>query len=82
MAARRPLLRDAAAGRARLEEALDAERRKLMRANEERLARYREAATRWADAWPSIDRELAGRPLAAAHEIVTERALELLPFEP
>jgi len=82
VSARRPLLRDAAAGRARLEEALDAERRKLMRANEERLARYREAATRWADAWPSIDRELAGRPLAAAHEIVTERALELLPFEP
>jgi hypothetical protein len=79
---RRPLLREIGAGQARLEEALDAERRTLMRSNEKRLARYRQAAERWAAAWPVLDREVAGRPLAEAHEIIVARALELLPFEP
>ncbi len=78
----RPVLRKIAAGRARLEAALDAERRDLVRANEERLATYRVAAGEWASRWPDVERETAGLPLAAAHAIVTERALEFLPFEP
>ncbi|PYJ70244.1 MAG: hypothetical protein DME76_06240, partial [Verrucomicrobia bacterium] len=47
----RPLLRETVAGQARLEEALDAERRTLIHANEQRLARYREASKAWATAW-------------------------------
>ena len=78
----RPLLNEIATGRARLEEALDAERRALIHVNEERLARYREAAQRWAADWPEIEREIGGSPLRRAHEIVIGRALELLPFAP
>jgi len=80
LARRRPLLREAVAGQARLETALDAERRSLMHANEQRLARYREAAKHWAAAWPAIEKEINGLALPSAHEIVLARALELLPF--
>jgi hypothetical protein len=78
----RPLLDEIARGRMRLEEALDAERRALIHANEQRLARYREAAQRWAANWPEIERTIADTPLPRAHEIVVGRALELLPFAP
>jgi hypothetical protein len=81
-AARRPLLMVAAEGRERLEQALDEERRGLMRANEERLARYLRAAEAWAAAWPGVQREIDGLPLPAAHEIVTARAERSLPFSP
>ncbi len=78
----RPLLSEIARGRIRLEEALDAERRALIHANEQRLARYREAAQRWAANWPEIERTIEDTPLPQGHEILVERALELLPFEP
>ena len=78
----RPLLRNIPAGREQLEAALDAERRSLMRANEMRLARYREAALRWAAAWPALEREIGQMKLAAAHKILLARALEFLPFAP
>ncbi|HEY4271227.1 MAG TPA: hypothetical protein VGM65_04420 [Candidatus Udaeobacter sp.] len=78
----RPLLNEISTGRARLEEGLDAERRALIHANEERLARYREAAQRWAADWPEIERKIGDSPLRRAHEIVVGRALELLPFAP
>jgi len=82
LALKRPLLNEIASGRARLEEALDAERRALIRANEQRLALYRDAAQPWAAAWPEVERKIAHRPLLQAHEIVVARALELLPFAP
>lgn len=78
----RPLLNEIAKGRTRLEEALDAERRALIHANEQRLARYREAAEPWAANWPAIERDISDSSLLRAHEIVVGRALELLPFAP
>lgn len=80
--ARRPLLARIPEGREALEQALDEERRRLMRANEERLLRYQAAAEAWAAAWPRVQRQIAGRPLLEAHEIMTARALDLLPFTP
>ncbi|MBM4027914.1 MAG: hypothetical protein FJ280_21325, partial [Planctomycetes bacterium] len=56
----RPALAALGQGRAALEVALDAERRQLIRANEERLARYMEAARPWAAAWPALSREMEG----------------------
>ena len=82
LAARRPLLRVTAAGLARLEEALDAERRDLIHANERRLTRYREAAQAWGAAWPSVEKEISRLALKSAHEIVVAHALELLPVAP
>jgi hypothetical protein len=80
--ARRPLLTRIPEGRDALERALDEERRRLMHANEERLARYQAAAEAWAAVWPRVQRELAGRPLLEAHEIMVARAEGVLPFEP
>ncbi len=76
---RRPLLARCPEGREALEAALDAERRELMHRNEERLARYLAAAEAWAQAWPSVSREIAGKPLREAHRIVTEHASGVLP---
>jgi hypothetical protein len=78
----RPLLRKIAAGEAQLEKDLDAERRSLIHTNEERLARYREAARDWAAAWPALEKEINRLRLLSAREIVLARALELLPFSP
>ncbi len=78
----RPLLARIAGGRDALERALDEERRVLMRANEERLERYRAAARAWSEHWPAVAKEIAGRPLAETHAIVTSRAEGVLPFEP
>lgn len=79
---RRPLLAHVGAGREDLERELDAERRVLMRTNEERLARYLEAAQGWAAVWPEVHREMAERPLRDAHTIMTLLAEGILPFEP
>ncbi len=79
---RRPLLARIADGRDELERALDEERRELMRTNEERLELYQSALRAWSNLWPRVAREVAGRPLVEAHEIVTGRAVEVLPFEP
>ena len=78
----RPLLDKIATGRTRVEEALDAERRALIHANEQRLACYREAAQGWAADWQEIEREIGDSPLPRAHEIVVAHALELLPSAP
>lgn len=79
---RRPALRAAFAGRDALEEALDRERRQLMRADENRLAAYMTAATQWADEWPTTQRMIAGIPLLQAHTRMLQRAADLLPQEP
>jgi hypothetical protein len=81
-AAQRPSLAAVPRGRDALEEALDRERRELMRANEARLARYAAAATAWAAAWTTVQREVDTLPLAAAHERLCARAASLLPFAP
>ena len=78
----RPVLRAITGGRDALEAALDAERRSLMHANEERLARYVDAAEAWLTGWPGVCREIAGLPLPEAHTVVVERALGVLPFSP
>ena len=80
--ARRPLLLLIPRGRDALDEALDRERRRLMRANEERLGRYREAYRAWAAAWPDVQRAIHGLPLPEAHEIVLARADGVLPEGP
>lgn len=80
LAGKRPLLSEIARGLVRLEEALDAERRALIHANEQRLAQYRDAAQRWAAAWPDVERKISDKILPQAHEIVVECALKLLPF--
>lgn len=53
-----------------------------MRANERRLECYRAVLEDWAAAWPDVQREIQGLPLASAHEIVVARADGLLPFLP
>ncbi len=76
----RPLLEVIDQGRDALERALDAERRDLMRANEERLARFLKAALHWRGAWPGMDREVASLPLSEAHGIIARKAEGVLPF--
>lgn len=78
----RPLLARIGEGREILEEALDRERRGLIHANEERLARYRSAAEAWAGIWPESQREIEGLSLLDAHRLLVSRAEGILPFEP
>lgn len=80
-AAERPLLSRIGHGREEIERLLDQERRALIRKNEERLDRYQRAARPWAAEWPHLSKELAGRPLTEAHEMMVARAAELLPDE-
>jgi len=75
----RPLLALISQGRDQLEAALDAERRALIHANEVRLARYEEAAARWAAAWPTLEATILDLDLPAAHERLYQRAAALLP---
>ncbi len=82
VAANRPLLARVVDGREALEAALDAERREMMRANERRLAAYRQAAADWSAAWTALDREISALPLLEAHRIMAGRAEGLLPFSP
>jgi hypothetical protein len=76
----RPALLAIAKGLPELEAALDGERRQLIHANEERLAKFMSAAERWADAWSEVAAEMEGRNLADAHAIMCRRAENLLPF--
>lgn len=78
----RPLLARIAEGREALDEALDRERRVLMRINEERLARYQAAAEPWARIWPDVQRQMEGLSLLEAHRVLTSRAEGVLPFGP
>jgi hypothetical protein len=78
----RPLLARIPEGRDVLDEALDRERRVLMRINEERLARYQASAEAWARLWPEVQRQMEGLSLLDAHRVVVSRAEGVLPFEP
>lgn len=77
-----PLLARIAEGREVLEDLLDRERRMLIRANEERLARYRSAAESWAEIWPDVQRRIEILPLLDAHRLILSSAEGVLPFEP
>lgn len=78
----RPLLARIGAGRDALEEALDRERRTLIHANEQRLARYIAAADAWTKLWPEVQRRIGGLPLPEAHRLVASSAERVLPFQP
>lgn len=78
----RPALASIEGGIEAIETALDAERRTLMHRNEARLRAYLEAAQLWREAWPEIERAIAGMPLTEAHTVVVERAKRLLPCQP
>ncbi len=80
LAERRAVLMAIGQGREALEAALDAERRQLIRANEERLAKYLEAARPWAAAWPALSRQIDGLALSEAHRLMVRQAETLLPF--
>jgi hypothetical protein len=79
---RRPLLARISEGREVLDELLDRERRQLIRANEERLARYQSAAKGWAEIWPGVQRQTERLPLRDAHRLIVSSAERILPFEP
>jgi len=78
----RPLLTQLAGGRDALEVALDAERRQLMRANEERLRSYLRAATGWRARWSELEPGLRGVPLRQVHERLVAAAEGCLPEVP
>ncbi len=80
LAGRRPALAATADGPEAVEVALDAERRALIHANEQRLRAYAEAAFAWRAAWTEIERATAGMPLRHAHAAIVERAVRLLPY--
>lgn len=76
---RRPLLQSLSEGRETLEKELDAERRALMHANEQRLASYKQMAAMWEKAWPQISARLTGQSLLDDHRTLVAEADELLP---
>jgi len=50
----------------------------LIRANEERLAKYMEASESWAAAWPDLSRQMQDLGLPEAHELMARSAEGLL----
>jgi hypothetical protein len=81
-AADREALRYLDEGREALESALDAERRRLVRANEERLSLYMNAAADWRQLWSSLEAELRSLSLRQAHERMVHEAASCLPEVP
>jgi hypothetical protein len=53
-----------------------------MRQDEARLRAYLQAADRWREEWPAVERETEGLGLRDAHTVLVERALQYLPFTP
>ena len=82
LAKKRPLLGKFSAGKEKLEELLDAERRAMIHANEGRLALYLKAAEKWTTLWPAVEREISGNPLFDAHQKMVQQAEGVLPFNP
>ncbi|MGB6222088.1 hypothetical protein [Haloferula sp.] len=79
----RPLLLHALLkNRDTLEEALDKERRQLMRADENRLAAFSAASATWRTVWPALQPSLTGMPLKKAHALILQAAEDELPFHP
>lgn len=78
---RRPLLALANRGREALEQALDIERRGLIRANEERIAAYLAASAAWQERWKGLQREGELSLLRDSHLRIVAAAESSLPFE-
>ncbi|MBI2266641.1 MAG: hypothetical protein HYU64_16000 [Armatimonadetes bacterium] len=76
----RPILASIPDGLHALEAALDAERRAMIHANEDRLSPYFAASEAWSRIWPDISGKIEGRPLSFAHAAVVDAALGILPF--
>jgi hypothetical protein len=76
----RPLLGLLDQGLQAIEEALDAERRALIHANENRMRKYLEAARPWTEAWPDVAGKIKDMALGDAHRIVVQEAEGILPF--
>lgn len=83
LAAKRPLLCHAlVADRDALEEALDKERRILMRADEDRMDAFAAASSSWRAVWPSLQTSLRNLSLRASHTHILQEADGVLPFAP
>ena len=82
IAQERAIISIAGEGLEKLEEALDAERRKLIHENEKRLKTYLVAAERWAAHWKNLEHEINGLSLIQSHRVVVDHAEKLLPFMP
>ncbi len=80
VAKQRPLLENFSAGREKMEELLDKEKRALIHANEKRLELYLKAAEKWKVLWLSVEKEISDKPLFKAHQQMVQRAEGLLPF--
>lgn len=78
---KRTVLRFCSEGKSVLEQALDAERRERMQADEIRLERYERAASDWKAFWPTLSKVVSPLPLHEAHNAIVQKALSLLPFE-
>jgi len=63
----------------KLEEALDRERRDLMRKDKERMLKYAIASESYLQAWSSIEQLTDNLPLHKAHQIILDKATTLLP---
>jgi len=81
LAGERPALAMIQEGRERLEAELDAERRALIHANEQRLSRYEAASKSWMEQWSKLAEQIQCRPLSAAHKIFTREAETHLPMK-
>jgi len=77
----RPLLALTGRGRDALEQALDAERRDLMRANEKRIGAYLAASAIWQERWKEVQREGELGVLSDSHHRLVGAAEACLPFE-
>ena len=84
LARERPLLALAAVSGADADgvaEALDAERRQLIKADAERMRRFEEAAGLWKELWPRVHARIEGLSLLGAHAILASEASGVLPEE-
>jgi len=83
LVAERPLLSHALEQNPdRLAEAIDAERRGLIKADAVRMRRYEQAAAEWRERWPQTRQRVEGLPLDVAHRIITDEASGRLPEVP
>ena len=78
----RPALASIPRGVEAIESARDAERRRLIHVNEDRLKTYLDAAAAWREGWSRVEAEMEGLSLEEAHRLVARRAEGVLPFAP
>ena len=62
--------------------ALSEEQIDMMEKNEVRLAAFGRAARKWQALWPKLQKEARGLPLLQAHQLLIQRAVDVLPENP